>query len=273
VVLGAGLARRLTGGTTTRDPRRHRIGLYVRRAVAGLATAGLVALGALIAQPASTPPILGADGHRLPGSVAELRTLRLGGRSQAVMIRGYSMDNPVLLYLSGGPGGSDLPWSRAIMTELQRNFILVGWDQPGSAKSYPALAPSSGLTIDQEVADTVELTNYLRRRFDEPKIYLLGESWGSVLGVLTVQRHPDLFHAYIGVGQMVNPRETDRRLYRDMLSYAARTHDTALAAQLRSYGEPPYGNVWAYGVQLSMYDKIEPNYEPEVTNPEARSSG
>ncbi len=189
------------------------------------------------------------------------------------MIRGYSTDKPVLLYLSGGPGGSDLPFSRAVMTGIQQHFVLVGWDQPGSAKSYPALEPSSTLTLDQEVADVAELANYLRARFHEEKVYLLGESWGSILGVLAVQQHPELFRAYVGVGQMVDPTATDQQLYRDILTYARRTHDTALSKQMRGFGPPPYDNMWAYGVQLTMYPKLQPNYEPEIDNPEVPKLG
>ncbi len=186
----------------------------------------LLALVMLIIKPASTPPILGADGEPLPGSIAELTTINLNGSQQALMIRGYDVDKPILLYLSGGPGQSSLPWPRVLFEELSRDFILVGWDQRGNGKSYAALNPDSAtLTLDQTIADTIEVTNYLRERFDEDKIYLLGESWGTTLAVLTAQQRPDLYHAIIGSGQMVSQRETDRRLYYDVLDYADRTGD------------------------------------------------
>jgi|GEM_PF-5678505 len=95
------------------------------------------------------------------------------------------------------------------------------------------------LTLDQAINDTIELTHYLRQRFDEPKIYVLGESWGSILGVLAVQRQPELFYAFIGSGQMVNLRETDRRFYQDVLDLAESTGNARLAAKMRSYGQPP----------------------------------
>ena len=113
--------------------------------------------------------------------------------------------------------------------ELSRDFVVVSWDQRGTGKSYAAIDPVPALTLDQAVSDTIELTNHLRARFGEDKIYLLGESWGSTLGVLAVQRRPDLYHAWIGSGQMVSQRETDRRLYHDVLALAAQTGDAALA--------------------------------------------
>ena len=93
-------------------------------------------------------------------------------------------------------------------------------------------SPSRSLTLERAVSDTIELSDILRARFDERKIYLMGESWGSILGVLAVQRRPDLYYAWIGSGQMVDVVETDRRVYHDLVAYAARTGDGALAAKL-----------------------------------------
>jgi pimeloyl-ACP methyl ester carboxylesterase len=256
--LGAALARRQAG-----QLRAERgVGIWLRRGAAGLTVLGLLGLAALLALPARTPPILGPDGRPVPGSIAELATVKLGGKDQAILIRAASPDKPVLLYLSGGPGQSDLGWSRVYFAELTEEFVVVGWDQRGTGKSYAALDPTATWTLEQAVSDTVELTNYLRERFGEQKIYLMGESWGTVLGVLAVQRHPELYHAWIGSGQMVSPHETDRRLYHDLLAYAERTGDSALAAQMRGYGEPPYADFYAYGVVMGYYDALYRPYTP-----------
>jgi pimeloyl-ACP methyl ester carboxylesterase len=220
----------------------------------------LLILAVLIALPATTPPILGTDGNPVVGSIAELTTITIGGHEQALMIRGYDMDKPVLLYLSGGPGQSSLPWPRVLFEELTRDFILVAWDQPGTGKSYAALSPASNMTPERVVADTVEVTNYLRERFDEEKIYLLGESWGTTLAVLAAQQRPDLYHAIISSGQMVSQRETDRRLYYDVLDYAARTGNEALAAQMEAYGEPPYQDLTAYIFVMGYYEALYTPY-------------
>jgi pimeloyl-ACP methyl ester carboxylesterase len=219
----------------------------------------LVALAVLIVLPASTPPIVDAAGDPVPGSIAELVYVPIGGQEQGLMIRSYSEDNPVLLYLSGGPGQSSLPWPRVLFQELTQDFVLVGWDQRGTGKSYAALDPTSSLTLDQTVADTIEVTNYLRERFDEEKIYLLGESWGTTLAVLAAQERPDLYHAIISSGQMVSQRETDRRLYYDVLDYAARTGNTELTAQMEAYGEPPYEDLSAYTFVMGYYEAL---YQP-----------
>jgi proline iminopeptidase len=258
---GAALARRLTAAAADATSLSGRIGRAGRRGVAGGTTLALIALAVAIALPARTPPISGADGNPIPGSVAELTRVRLGDHDQWIMIRGYDATKPVLLYLSGGPGQSDLPFTRVLFDDLARDFVVVGWDQRGTGKSYPALDPPT-LTLDRAVADTIELTNYLRERFGEQKIYLLGESWGSTLGVLAAQQRPDLFHAVIGSGQMVSQRETDRRLYADVLALADRTDDAELARTMRSYGEPPYNNVFASAFVMQQYERLSTPYTP-----------
>jgi pimeloyl-ACP methyl ester carboxylesterase len=187
----------------------------------------------------------------------------LGGQDQTIMIRGYSTDKPVLLYLSGGPGQSDLPYVRVIFDDLTRDFVVVGWDQRGTGKSYAALEPVARVTLEQAVNDTIELTELLRQRFGEQKIYLLGESWGSTLGVLAAQRRPDLYHAFIGSGQMVSQRETDRRLYHDVLDLAARAGDRALESTMRGYGEPPYRDIpYANAFVMGQYERLYKPYTP-----------
>jgi proline iminopeptidase len=217
-----------------------------------LALIGLVALGVVALQPASTPPILAPDGRPLAGSIANLEPVQLGGHEQWIMLRGHDTSKPVLLYLSGGPGQSDLPFVRVLFQNLESDFVVVGWDQRDTGKSYPALEPTAALTLDQTISDTIELSEYLRARFDEPKIYMIGESWGSTLGVLAAQRRPDLYYAVIGSGQMVSQRETDRRLYYDVLALAERTNDANLARAMRRFGEPPYGDVFASGFVMPL---------------------
>jgi proline iminopeptidase len=227
------------------------------------ATFGLLLLTLAILLPAHTPAILDVNGKSLAGSIARLEKVRLGGQDQWIMLRGHSTNKPVLLYLSGGPGQSDLPFVRVLLDDLTRDFVVVGWDQRGTGKSYAALDPTATLTLDRAVSDTIELTNYLRQRFDQKKIYLLGESWGSTLGVLAVQRQPALYHAWIGSGQMVSQQETDRRLYQDVLALADNKNDTALAQKMRAYGEPPYKDMpYANAFVMGQYDRLSKPYTP-----------
>ncbi len=234
--------------------------------ITGLLGAGVLLVAFSVARPASTAPIAGADGEPLPDSVAELISVPIGGHDQTLMIRGTSVDNPVLLYLAGGPGGTDLGAMRADTT-LEQDFVVATWDQRGSGKSYAALDPIDTLTLDQAVADAVEVTNYLRDRFAEEKIYVVGNSWGTTLGVLAVQEHPELYHALVGTGQMVSQRETDVMFWEDTLFWAERTGNTGLADTLRRNGPPPYEDVTRYEYATSHehdwnpYPEFDPGTE------------
>lgn len=258
VEIGVQAARRLDVSI----PSNSRMRTVIRWLPTAVFAILVIALAIFIAMPASTPPILGADGQPLPGSIAELVMVDINGQPNGLMIRGYDVNKPVLLYLSGGPGQSSLPWPRVLFDDLSRDFILVGWDQRGTGKSYAALDPAETLTPAQMVADTIAVTDYLRERFDEEKVYLLGESWGTTLAVLAAQQRPDLYHAIIGSGQMVSQSETDRLLYYDVLEYAEQTGDEALAAEMRAFGEPPYADIFGYAFVMGQYEKLYKPYTP-----------
>jgi proline iminopeptidase len=256
VIWGNALAARFSGAV-----QHHRgSGFAIRRGFAGLSTITLTTLAVWIALPPTVPAVLGPNGEETPGSIAELSSVTLGGNEQWMEIRGASEDAPVILYISGGPGQSDLALSRAMLQPLEQDFVIVLWDQRGNGLSYASF-DRGAMTLDRAIADTVELTKYLRDRFDEEKIYVLGESWGTTLAVLAAQQHPELFHALISSGQMVSQLQTDRIIYEDLLAWADE-NDSALATQLRDFGPPPYGNLWAYGVVMENYGHIEGEYDP-----------
>jgi proline iminopeptidase len=241
-----------------------------KRAVSLIPTAVLsllvISLAILVALPGSTPPVVGADGEVLPGSIAELATVELGGQEQSILVRASDPDDPVLLYLSGGPGQSDLGYGRVLLEPLVADFVVVVWDQRGTGTSYGALDPTATLTLDQAVADTIQLSALLADRFDEERIYLLGESWGSTLGVLAVQERPDLFHAYIGSGQMVSQRVTDQVIWRDLLAYADRTENGELYDEVLTFGEPPYrDSPWSNSTVMGYYPLLETAYTPPAS--------
>lgn len=233
-------------------------------AVAGLVLVSIIAV-LLSQQYASTPPIVDGAGDPLPGSIAELTAVELNGRKQWLTIRGHDVEKPVLLFLAGGPGGSQLAASRKNLAALEEHFVVVNWDQPGAGKSYRA-ANFAQLTPEQYVADAQELTLYLRDRFDEEKIYLFGESWGNLLGVWLVQRHPEQYHALVGAAQMVAFLETDTYDYELALQIAEERGDTGKAEALRRQGPPPYyGNGVAMKVtEYIMYLSSYMNGNPEI---------
>ena len=145
--------------------------------------------------PGHTPAIPG------PTSIASLERVRIGNVDQYILIRGNNASRPVLLFLHGGPGMPAMYLAHAFQGELEKEFVVVQWDRRAAGKSYREDI-SSTLTTEQLVADTVELTNLLRARFHQHKIYLVGHSWGTYLGMLVIARHPELYRAYVGIGQL-----------------------------------------------------------------------
>ena len=182
-----------------------------------------------------------------------MEQVTLNGSRQWITIRGKNAHNPVLLFLMGGPGAGGFP-DQGFLAPLEEHFVVVNWDQPNTGKSYGAV-PTKSLTPERFVADAHALTLYLRARFHQEKIYVLGSSWGSILGILLVQRYPALFAAYVGHGQMVNTTENDRLGYQFALTYASQHNDTATVDTLRRNGPPPYtgdGMIWKYAAFLNV---------------------
>ncbi len=243
LALGAGwgvwLAQRL-GHPTAVEPG------WAGRVAFGLATLVVVVVGVSIARPASTAAITGPDGEPLAGSIAELVTVEIGGVDQVMLIRGRSVDNPVLLHLAGGPGGTDIGAMRDD-TGLEQDFVVVTWDQRGTGKSYAtSIDPVEDLSLEQAIRDTIEVSEYLRDRFDEEQIVLTANSWGTIPSVFAVDRRPELYRAYVGTGQMVNNRLTDQMFYEDTLAWAQETGREGLAESIREAGPPPYDDLTRY---------------------------
>jgi CubicO group peptidase (beta-lactamase class C family)/pimeloyl-ACP methyl ester carboxylesterase len=246
-----------------------RLGFTLHVVLAELAGFIAIALLAIFASQlfASTPPILDANGKPMPHSIAILETVKLGGSEEWITIRGKDSRNPVLLFLAGGPGGSQLVAERRALAELEDHFVVVNWEQPGAGKSFDAVDRSK-LTPDRYVTDAHELVLNLRQRFGKEKVYVLGESWGSALGIMVVQRYPDLFHAFIGTGQMVTFLENDRICYDFALRLAQERGDTKKVEKLKRQGPPPYyGNDVALKSATYLMETFQHmNENPAIAN-------
>jgi proline iminopeptidase len=156
-----------------------------------------------------------ADLNRIvtPNGVQESFEVTLGGARQVVSVRGADRDNPILLFVHGGPGAVEMPIAWTFQRPWEDYFTVVQWDQRAAGKSYPlndpkALAPT--LTVDRYRDDAIELIELLRRKYDQRKVILLGHSWGTVVGLSVAAKRPDLLHAYIGMGQIIDSRENER---------------------------------------------------------------
>lgn len=218
-----------------------RLGFTVRVILAEFVGFVTIALLAIFSSQvfASKPPILDANGKPMPHSIAVLETVKLGSSEEWITIRGKDSRNPVLLFLAGGPGGSQLVLEQRALAGLEDHFVVVNWDQPGAGKSFNAIDHSQ-LTPDRYISDAHELVLHLRQRFGKDKIYLSGQSWGSALGIMVVQRYPELFHTFISTGQVVAFLENEVIKYDLALRLAQERGDRRQVAKLKQQGPPPY---------------------------------
>lgn len=174
-----------------------------------------------------------------PNGIESLERIDVNGSRQWIYIRGADKNNPVLLFVHGGPGSPEMAGARHMGLELEEHFTVVHWDQRASGKSRREDFDIADLTLDTFLDDTLDVVNHLRERFEQDKIYLIGHSWGSVLGVLTVRDHPELFHAYVGMGQVVNMMLNEQVSLQFTIDQARAEGNTEALAQLEPL-RPPY---------------------------------
>jgi len=199
----------------------------------------LVALGVAImavllfwSWPGKPKPFLDEGGNPLPESISEKLRVDINGSEQGMFLRGRDRTRPVLLYLHGGMPEYFL--TRRYPTGLEAEFVVCWWEQRGAGLSYRRGMSLESVTVGQLVADTLALTNCLRRRFGKDRIYLMGHSGGSFIGMHAVAKAPDLYHAYIGVAQMANQLASEKRAYDHMLERCRAERRGALARKLEA---------------------------------------
>ncbi len=148
-----------------------------------------------------------------PDGIDETLVMTLGGARQVVNIRGADRANPILLYIHGGPGSVEMPMAWSFQRPWEDFFTVVQWDQRGAGRSYPlndpaVIAPT--LRLERYRDDAIELIEQLRTRLGQDKAFVLGHSFGSAVGLAVAGKRPDLLHAYIGMGQVIDFRENER---------------------------------------------------------------
>jgi pimeloyl-ACP methyl ester carboxylesterase len=207
-----------------------------------------------------TPPIVDAQGGSLPGSVAELERRTIGGVEQTLLIRGKDAHNPVLLFLHGGPGMPAMYLAHAFQRPLENTFVVVQWDRRGAGKSFDARVPVDRLTVNQLIADTIEVTDYLRDRFRQRRILLVAHSWGTYVGLRVVAEHPERYIAYVGTGQMsdADPLAT-RNAQRTLVQAGARARELHDVDARITHGEvPTEDDLFASGGELRTASSFLP---------------
>ncbi|QRN84228.1 alpha/beta hydrolase [Chloroflexota bacterium] len=182
----------------------------------GIGISLVVIFGVLLAlSPGKLEQYVDDSGNPLPNSLSEKVFVTINGVRQGMFIQSMDTSNPVLLYLHGGM--PDYFLTNKYPTGLEDLFTVVWWEQRGSGISYSPDIPRETMTMDQLVADTLSVTNYLRERFGQEKIYIMGHSGGTFIGIQAAAEAPELYHAYLGEAQMSYQLASEKLAYDYML--------------------------------------------------------
>lgn len=185
-----------------------------------------------------------------PHGVQETFEVTLGGARQVVNVRGAHRDNPILLFIHGGPGAVEMPVAWAFQRPWEDFFTVVQWDQRGAGRSYPLNDPKQlapALRPDRYRDDAIELIEQLRKRYGKRKVFVLGHSWGSIVGLKVAMARPDLLYAYIGMGQVIDFRENERQGYAWVLDRARQDGNATAVKELEAIA--PYPGDGAFDVE------------------------
>lgn len=181
-----------------------------------------------------------------PNGIDEQKEIAIGGIKQWITIRGRDRNNPILLFLHGGPAAPEMPTSWTFQNPWEDYFTVVQWDQRGSGKTYNANDPKKiapTLALDRMEKDTEDLVQYLRTKYHKKKIFVIGHSWGSLLGITLAHNHPEWLYAYVGMGQMIDTLASERDSYEAALAGARAAHDAKAIKELESIAPYPGGAV------------------------------
>ncbi len=177
-----------------------------------------------------------------PNGVQESFKTRIGGIDQWLYVRGQDRGNPLILFVHGGPASPLSATMWQFQRPIEEYFTVVQWDQRASGKTYLETDPDSigdSIKIERYVSDAIEVAEYVKRRYGTQKVVLMGHSWGTIVGLQAALRRPDLFFAYVGIGQVINIRDNERLSYDYAVAQARKARNETALAELASIAPYP----------------------------------
>ena len=177
------------------------------------------------------------DSNKMPlaGSISEKIHVNINGLDQGMFIKGKDKHKPVMLFLHGGPGLPEYAISYKYASVLEDDFVVCWWEQRGAGLSYHPDIPLEAMTFEQLISDVICVTNYLRERFGQEKIYLMAHSGGTFIGIQAAAHAPELYNAYIAMSQISNQLESEKLAYQYMVEQFTERGDKKALRKLEKY--------------------------------------
>ena len=189
----------------------------------------------LVYSPGKTVRYLDDTGKPISGSISEKIVVKIGGVKQGMFIKSRNIKNPVLLYVHGGPAFPNYFLIDKFNPGLEDYFTVCYWEQRGGGLSYTSEVTLESMNFNQLASDAIDVTNYLRKRFGKQKIYIMAHSGGTPIALLAVSRDPELFYAYIGMGQITNQAVSEKMAYKFMLDKYTADGNQKRVNELKKY--------------------------------------
>jgi len=177
-----------------------------------------------------------------PNGIQENYTAQIGGINQWIYTRGQDKDNPVILFIHGGPASPISPVMWMYQRPLEEYFTMVTYDQRGAGRTFLNIPPDSianTIHIENYVNDAIAIAEMVIQRYHKKKVILMGHSWGTIVGMKAALKRPDLFYAYIGIGQVINTRENEHFSYAYAVATAQQHHNDTALNELKSIAPYP----------------------------------
>lgn len=199
-------------------------------------------------------------------SIDTLLDVNLNGLKQKLLITSSDLNNPILLWLHGGPGTSEMFINHHCMDTLANFFTIIHWDQRGTALSYNDSLQKSDISFDKIFDDAVKLTETLIKTYNQDKVFLIGHSFGSILGIHLVDKYPNYYYAYIGMGQVIDDSKSKEITYQWFLKKLEEENDTAELLKIKKSHNVPrelinkYKGIFYKGKTLTDVIKESPYY-------------
>jgi len=245
---------------------------------------GLMAMVFVIVASDAKNAVAQASPVATPQGVKEEMFVRIGAIDQWITIKGDDRNNPVLLFLHGGPCDALSPFADAMFAGWEKDFTLVQWDQRGAGRTYGKSGPSikPTMTVERMAQDGIEVAEFLTNHLGKKKIIIEGGSWGSILGISMAHARPDLFYAYVGSAQLVNTRKEQSVGYARVLELARAAGDQQAISALTTIGPPPWSSLFkswpvyrkwerVYQAKLATAPLASETISPEYASPEEQA--